>query len=403
MIFRQRFIHIVAVLMVCVLTAPVAIAAKPAAGRRIDVAAIYFPGFHHDDHYDAWFGEGWNEWTLLAEAPKRFPNQRLFKPDWGPFDEADPKWMEKQIALASDHGVSVFIFDWYWYSGVRFLYRPLEEGFLKADNRGRLKFAIMWANHNWGNYFPVPIDREMHRLLTIRHSAKDFHRVMDYCIDMYFRQPNYWRVDDGLYFSIFDPWTFMEQLGGPESTREVLNAARRQVESAGLGKIHFAAFTGGADGVPKLKSAGFDSTTCYNVTASGKAHLPDRPLDEYTDLMARHVAFWKQMDGGILPHIPTVTVGWDTTPRWVKDAPWPPPDRGYPYTPVVVNNTPERFGELVGKALDQVESARMRPPAILINAWNEWTEGSVLLPDVQYKTQFLDELEEALSRPAKRD
>lgn len=383
----------------CVFAAPALGADKPAPDRKTDVAVIYFPGYHRDTHYDAWFGEGWNEWTLLAEAPTRFPGQRLFKPDWGPFDEADPKWMERQISLAADHGVSVFIFDWYWYSGVKFLHRPLENGFLKAGNRDRLKFALMWANHNWGNYFPVPIDREMHLLLPIRHSAEDFRRVMDHCIELYFRQPNYWRVDGGLYFSIFDPWAFMGQLGGPEKTREVLNAARQQIESAGLGKVHFAAFTGGADSVPKLKSAGFDSTTCYNVTASGKARLPERPLDEYADLMNRHVAFWKEMDSGVLPHMPTVTVGWDTTPRWVKDAPWPPPaGRGYPYTPIVVNNTPQRFGQLVGQALEHVESAHQRPPAILINAWNEWTEGSVLLPDVTYKTQFLEELKEALAR-----
>jgi hypothetical protein len=100
---------------------------KPVRDGRIDVAAIYFPGYHRDTHYDAWFGEGWNEWTLLAEAPTRFPGQQFFKPRWGPFDEADPKWMERQIALAADHGITVFIFDWYWYSGVKILHRPLEE------------------------------------------------------------------------------------------------------------------------------------------------------------------------------------------------------------------------------------------------------------------------------------
>jgi len=38
-------------------------AEKPAPDGRIDVAAIYFPGYHRDTHYDVWFGEGWNEWT----------------------------------------------------------------------------------------------------------------------------------------------------------------------------------------------------------------------------------------------------------------------------------------------------------------------------------------------------
>lgn len=305
--------------------------------------------------------------------------------------------MERQIALAADHGVTVFIFDWYWYSGVKFLHRPLEEGFLQAGNRERLKYALMWANHNWGNYFPVPYDRPMDRLLTIRHSSGDFTRVMDECIKLHFHQPSYWRVDGRPYFSIFDPWAVIEQLGGPEKTRAVLDAARKQVASAGLGEVHFAAFTGGADGIPRLHEAGFDSTTCYNVTASGTAGLPERPLDDYADLMKRHEAFWKEMDTGVLPHAPTVTVGWDTSPRWVKDTPWPlPAGKGYPYTPLVVNNTPERFGELFRNALKHAESARLRPPAIVINAWNEWTEGSVLLPDVKYETRFLEEVKSGL-------
>lgn len=370
---------------------------KPALADRIDVATIYFPGFHHDTHYDAWFGEGWNEWKLLMEAPTRFAGQHIFKPQWGLFDEADPKWMARQIALAADHGITVFIFDWYWYSGVKILHRPLEEGFLKADNRQRLKYALMWANHNWGNYFPVPIDRPMHQLLPARHSAADFRRVMDECIKLHFHQPNYWHVDGRPYFSIFDSSAFMQQLGGPEATRAVLDAARQQVASSGLGQVHFAAFTWAADGVGRLHEAGFDSTTCYNVTASGKAGLPGQPLDDYADLMKRHEAFWEEMDTGVLPHMPTVTVGWDPSPRWVEDAPWPlPEDKGYPYSTLVVNNTPERFGELFGKALERAESARLRPPAILVNAWNEWTEGSVLLPDTKHGTRYLEEIRDAL-------
>ena len=62
---------------------------------------------------------------------------------------------------------------------------------------------------------------------------------------------------------------------------------------------------------------------------------------------------------------------------------------------VVVGNTPDKLGELCRRAKRHVQSSRLRPPAILVNAWNEWTEGSALLPDKHYKTAYLDELSKA--------
>jgi len=35
-----------------------------------------------------------------------------------------------------------------------FLERPIDEGFLKATNNPRLKFAFMWANHDWIELHP---------------------------------------------------------------------------------------------------------------------------------------------------------------------------------------------------------------------------------------------------------
>src|SRR5437870_934636 len=67
--------------------------------RTFDVAAIYFPSWHRDDHYSAWYGEGWNEWKLVERNPPRYPGHEQLKPapDWGYFDEADPRMMARQI------------------------------------------------------------------------------------------------------------------------------------------------------------------------------------------------------------------------------------------------------------------------------------------------------------------
>ena len=239
-----------------------ALGSAPAAGPRDGdppIAAIYFPGFHRDDHYDSWFGEGWNEWKLTLGAKPRFPGQRFFLPDWGPFDEADPRWMERQIALAAEHSVDVFVFDWYWYSGVQILHRPLEEGFLKARNRQKIKYALMWANHDWRNCLPAPLDNKQTVWLPSRVTPADFERVMAHCIGLHFRQPNYWRVEGGLYFSIFRAEAFVRQLGGVEKARSVVDRARKQIAAAGLGSLHLGAFAFTPAGLTDLRAAGFDN------------------------------------------------------------------------------------------------------------------------------------------------
>ena len=54
--------------------------------------------------------------------------------------------------------MDAFIFDWYWYNDGPYLARGLEEGFLPAANAERLKFSLMWANHDWFNIHPARYD-----------------------------------------------------------------------------------------------------------------------------------------------------------------------------------------------------------------------------------------------------
>ena len=198
---------------------------QTASRRRAEVAAIYCPLWHRYDHMDAWKGYGWCEWELVKSAPPRFPGHcQPLRPSWGFFDESDPKWSQREIDLAADHGIDVFLFDWYWYSGVRLMEEPLENGFLKAPNRSRLKFALMWANHDWNDVFPYPYNKPLHNWLPARHSPADLARVIEYCIDRYFRQPNYWTVEGRLFFSVFRPETFIAQLGGAAKTKSLLAA-----------------------------------------------------------------------------------------------------------------------------------------------------------------------------------
>jgi hypothetical protein len=149
--------------------------------NRSEIVAVYYPHWHNYDHGSSWKGEGWTEWEGLKAAVPRFPgHHQPLKPSWGCFDESDPKWSAREIDLAADHGIDVFLFDWYWYSGVTTMEEALEHGFLKAENRQRMKFALMWANHDRRDQFCPEFGKERTVWLPSRHSPRDLRRVVDY-------------------------------------------------------------------------------------------------------------------------------------------------------------------------------------------------------------------------------
>lgn len=125
-----------------------------------EVAVYHFPNYHPDSINAKWHGKGWTEWEVVKAAKPRFEGHGQPKvPTWGYFDESDPKWAAKEIDLAADHGIDCFIYDWYWYSNTGpYLQEGMGKGFLRAPNRNRLKFTIMWANHDWLNIQPAPFD-----------------------------------------------------------------------------------------------------------------------------------------------------------------------------------------------------------------------------------------------------
>jgi hypothetical protein len=65
---------------------------------------------------------------------------------------------------------------------------------------------------------------------------------------------------------------------------------------------------------------------------------------------------------------------------------------------VVLGNTPERFGRLCQQAADHAADERHRAFAVFINAWNEWTEGSYLLPEERTGNAYLEALKVAFGR-----
>ena len=369
----------------------------PAPRDDFTVAVINYPGFHPTPLMEAWYGFGWSEWDLACRCRPRFEGHRQpMECLWGRFDESDPAWAARETDAAADHGIDVWIYDWYWYSGVEIWNEGLNDGFLAAPNRERMKFAVMWANHTWTNNHPAPLSGPLPALLPIRHCLEDLDRVVDYWSRRYFSQSNYWRIDGKPWCSVFLLSSLLEQLGGQKGVAEATERMRRRAQANGEPGLCLGCFARSPAEGRLAVEVGFDQVTTYNITTA-RDPQPGQALVDYRDVMARHVRQWQAMAECGAPYWPVVTQGWDVSARNHPYEPWPPVRWQWPWGHVVTGNTPERFGELVRAARQFVAARPSGPKAMVLNAWNEWTEGSVLLPTRDEGWAVLDALKAALS------
>lgn len=371
--------------------------------RSPEVGAYYFPQYHPDPRNDLWHGRGWTEWELLRRAEPRFSGHLQPKvPAWGYYDESDPKAAARTISTASEHGIDFFIFDWYYYEDGPFLNGCLDRGFLGAENVGDFRFALMWANHPWRNIFPAKRSQDQTVMLEGAISSAGFARATDDAIYRYFLLPNYYRVEDRPYFSLFDLATLVDGLGGVDQTADELLRFRQRARAAGAGELHLNGVVwslpddngttrpeqGSAGVVERLGLDSVSSYTWAHYVGMGELATDYGPYSE------RAAAGWKHfVDAYQVPYIPNVTVGWDSSPRTVQSDELAPV--GYPYTQVLVGNTPDLFGRAVAWCREFVQSG-VTLPVFTINAWNEWTEGSYLEPDETTGMAYLEAVKRAL-------
>lgn len=365
---------------------------------KVQVAVYYFPN---------WGPILSSEWvTLRAAKPQFNGHQQPKEPMWGYTNENDPSAMAQKIDAASDYGIDAFIFDWYYYDpgsnllvdqnsdhwdGQRYLSKALENGFLKAANNSKLKFAILWCNHDLGGVKGAV-------------TPSTFEEMMDYVIEKYFKNPSYWKINGCPYFSIYEINTFLVTYGNDYAkAAAAIELFRCKVKAAGFPDLHLNGVLWGLSGdrdnkITRLK---LSSTTSYVWVHHNR--LPDFPATDYSK--AANTYFGSLEYGGAsnglemplklisVPYYINVTMGWDSSSRCGNSTDWMT-RRDYPFGPVIIKNTPYLFKKYLAQAkvltMAKPESERI----ITINSWNEWSEGSYLEPDSNNGMSYLEAVKE---------
>lgn len=114
------------------------------------IIAHYLPQFHDVSENNAWWGDGFTEWTNVKKAKPLYPDHQqpripLQDQYYNILDTDTRKW---QADIAKKYWVDGFCYYHYWFKGGKLLLeKPME--LLLKDGEPNIPFCLSWGNGNW--------------------------------------------------------------------------------------------------------------------------------------------------------------------------------------------------------------------------------------------------------------
>ncbi len=341
----------------------------------VEIGAYYYPGWHDKD--------GFNEWNLLKQAKPYFEGHHQPRiPLNGYQDDSKIKTVTQQTDLAQSYGIDHFIFDWYWKHGERELEEPLQ-AFLESGTD--MKFSLMWSwklpKRDLPTYKGYVSKKEDER--WIETGKEDFKEVLDYCIDHYFDDDRYQKIEGKPVLTMYYLGGLIDNMG-KEAFGEMLLEGKEHMKNRGYEGLFISGVTVEPIDVSGLE---LDALTGYNF-------LPDFKkgdlIQHYEPLAEQRIRDWSRIkEKNNLPYIPSISAGWDATPRGerVENI---HEQTDFPWAPIITGNTPEQFGKFLRKGIEFAEKEKYK--TVNICSWNEWSEGAYLEPDTKNGYGFLEQV-----------
>jgi acetyl esterase/lipase len=310
-----------------------------------------------------WVADEPKMWDQVVQHPKRTPVL-------GFYDQANPEVAEWETKWAVEHGVNFFVYCWYRAGragAVETKYSSAIEALLKSRFADQFKFTVMWENQPRGGAWGVSgVSGEKDLLETLA----------PFWITNYFRQPSYLKVDNKPLLFVYDAHKLAADLGGVTNVPHAFEQLRAACRSAGFAGLYLLSEYRGLD--PKelqfRKDMGFDYTFAY----VWPIYKPEQAVAMQLDYIR------KTRDLNILPEVVTVSQGWT---GWRNEGP--------PY-----RIPPAEFESLLRQAKDilaTMPQQSLSSKLLLLDNWNEWSEGHYLAPHRQYGFGYLDAVRKVFS------
>lgn len=345
----------------------------------------YFPQFHPDPINDRAWGEGFTDWDLIRALSAT--DRKKFTPSRGYYDPSAPEYLSSLCAQLEDlslPNVGLMVYH-YHFDGVSAL-----SGFerqLLAQPEQRLPFFLCWANETWTKRW---VGKPGEVLVEQQHQVK-LELVQEHAqyLVRFFELPHYHRVEGRPLFILYNAQASTTLSRVMTMYREAFAVLGHEpLIGACIAYSHppdqLKPYDFGCEFEPRFFFNSQSPSALAQLGARLKMNFPalfewlGSQRDRLRQRTGKRVFAYRDYlvalsDGsleqalrsstGSLPLMRSAFLSWDNLPR-------------YGTRSTSVDHDGIHADEL--KALGSVQSDRGLP--LLINSWNEWSEGAAIEP-----------------------
>lgn len=295
-------------------------------------------------------GQHWG-WSAIAPFEEA-------EPVLGYYDEARPETADWEIKYMVEHGIDFQAFCWYPDNNNAPLKEPeydehLLDAYMFAEYSDEMKFCLIYEAANsgrpsnmfaWRNYY-IP-----------------------YIIEYYFKDPRYMTIDNKPIFAVFGASKLCESLGGEAATKQAFEYLEQEAIKLGFDGVIFLSSHQNSQSVA---DSGYDGFIAYNWGTEGSSSSMN---------MVRIKENANRFEG--VYGVPTVSVGFNSIP-------W----HGVRYPMMSADDFEATHTWVRDEYLPQyAEKGTWQENFVWISTWNEYGEGTYIMPSKGHGFGYLDAL-----------
>lgn len=358
---------------------------------KVKIMTFYLPQFHAIPENDAWWGEGFTDWTNVKKGVKFFEGQEQPRVPLNNnyYDLSDYNTLKWQADLMEKYGIYGQCIYHYWFDGKLLLEKPAE--LLLSHTEIKMNFCFSWANEPWARTWD---GKNSTVLMPQRYGdKKDWKTHFDYLLP-FFKDPRYIKVDNCPMFVLYKSSSI-------PNCEEMMNSWITWAIDNGFDGIHFVETLRGTDRdnreLPFKAQVEFEpARTDYSssplllnylrvrrrlIKAYNRCFNKQKPLN-------KPLSYSKVAQQSLKNLSPKGTyagafVGWDNTAR-----------KGLSGM-VIFPPSVHEFEDYLKKKIEITQKV-YGTDFVFINAWNEWAEGTYLEPDEIHRFLYLEVIKKLL-------